>query len=341
MSHCDRLPHGLHTLTDELRALYLDLLKRTLTGAVAEDNDSILGGVRTAGLAVLRKRVAEPSAALVARASASRSPTRSRTTPSCAQNGRDWPRGPRSMIGLQRLDNVQHCVETVIADERARRPDRDRRLARRRRRSSCAAVLEAYGDDDRTGLGRRLVRGPAAARRRRYPADAGDALTPATGSPIVARARCRRNFERYGLLDDQVRFLEGWFKDTLPTAPDRTAGRSCASTATCTSRRWTALTHLYPKLSPGGFLIVDDYGARCPVPAAVHDYRDAHGDHRGDRRDRRVRRLLAKVRLNPSQPRNSDASTAPKRRGRRADDSCSSAHRATSSAICACRPVRW
>ena len=29
--------------------LYLDLLKRSLTGALAEDNDSIMGGVRTAG----------------------------------------------------------------------------------------------------------------------------------------------------------------------------------------------------------------------------------------------------------------------------------------------------
>ena len=25
------------------------------------------------------------------------------------------------------------------------------------------------------------------------------------------------NFARYGLLDDQVRFLKGWFRDTLPT----------------------------------------------------------------------------------------------------------------------------
>jgi O-methyltransferase len=34
----------------------------------------------------------------------------------------------------------------------------------------------------------------------------------------------RANFERYGLLDDQVRFLPGWFKATLSPAPiDRLA----------------------------------------------------------------------------------------------------------------------
>jgi hypothetical protein len=33
----------------------------------------------------------------------------------------------------------------------------------------------------------------------------------------------------------------------------------------CTSRRLDALTHLYPKLSPGGYLVVDGYHAvpRC------------------------------------------------------------------------------
>ena len=30
----------------------------------------------------------------------------------------------------------------------------------------------------------------------------------------------KANFERFGLLDHQVKFLKGWFKDTLPTASD-------------------------------------------------------------------------------------------------------------------------
>ena len=29
----------------------------------------------------------------------------------------------------------------------------------------------------------------------------------------------RDRFARYGLLDDQVKFLRGWFSESLPTAP--------------------------------------------------------------------------------------------------------------------------
>lgn len=38
-----------------------------------------------------------------------------------------------------------------------------------------------------------------------------------------------------------------------------------------------ALEHLYPKLSPGGWVIVDDYGTNPPCAQAVHDYRAKHG----------------------------------------------------------------
>ena len=38
-----------------------------------------------------------------------------------------------------------------------------------------------------------------------------------------------------------------------------------------------ALVHLYPKLEPGGYLIVDDYGDIPACRQAVHDYRSRHG----------------------------------------------------------------
>jgi O-methyltransferase len=88
--------------------------------------------------------------------------------------------------------------------------------------------------------------------------------------------RVKANFERYGLLDEQVHFLKGWFRDTLPHAPiDRLAvarldGDMYESTM-------DALEALYPKLSIGGFLIVDDYNDISVCKQAVEDYRNRHG----------------------------------------------------------------
>ena len=93
---------------------------------------------------------------------------------------------------------------------------------------------------------------------------------------MVGADQVRANFDRYGLLDDQVRFLEGWFADTLPMAPIeqlailRLDGDLYESTM-------DALVPLYEKVSPGGFVIVDDYGAWEPCRKAVDDFRAQHG----------------------------------------------------------------
>lgn len=88
----------------------------------------------------------------------------------------------------------------------------------------------------------------------------------------VSLKQVKENFEKYNLLDDQVVFLPGWFKDTLPTAPIdklsilRLDGDMYGSTM-------EAIEALYPKLSVGGFCIVDDYGAIEGCRRAIDDYR--------------------------------------------------------------------
>ncbi|KAF0193106.1 MAG: O-methyltransferase [Gammaproteobacteria bacterium] len=69
-------------------------------------------------------------------------------------------------------------------------------------------------------------------------------------------------------------FLEGWFKDTLPVAPIeklsviRLDGDMYSSTM-------EAIEILYPKLSSGGFCVVDDYGlGGCKK--AIDDYRNMY-----------------------------------------------------------------
>jgi hypothetical protein len=83
----------------------------------------------------------------------------------------------------------------------------------------------------------------------------------------------RERFSRYGLLDDQVKFLRGWFRDTLPSAPIehlallRLDGDFYDST-------FDALDALYPRLTKGGYAIVDDYHTYEECRRAVHDYLD-------------------------------------------------------------------
>src|SRR6202044_1616025 len=92
----------------------------------------------------------------------------------------------------------------------------------------------------------------------------------------VSQADVEAAFERFGMLDKQVRFLKGWFKDTLPTAPVsklavlRMDGDLYESTM-------DILNALYHKVSRGGFVIVDDYHVLAPWKQAVHDFRDRTG----------------------------------------------------------------
>ena len=186
------------------------------------------------------------------------------------RDGKTWPLYAHTMVGLQRLSHLQHCLETVLREG-------------------------IPGDVIETGVWRGgsciFMRGVLAAHdvtdRKVYVADSFQGGPPAQAKPdldadepfpkclAASESEVRENFRRYGLLDDQVVFLSGWFEDTLPAAPMsrlamlRLAGDMYGSTM-------TALAALYPKLVPGGFCLVDDYGLE-PCKQAVLDYRAANG----------------------------------------------------------------
>jgi O-methyltransferase len=187
--------------------------------------------------------------------------------------GRDWPARAESMAGLRRLDNLQFCVTDVL-----RRGVPGDLIETGAWRGGVTifmrAILEAYGDAERQVWVADSFQGLPKPDPERWPAEAGDEHWT-VDQLAVPLEEVQANFARYGLLDERVRFLPGWFKDSLPTAPiERLAvlrldGDMYGSTM-------EALEALYPRLSPGGYVIVDDYGAIAQCKEAVTDFRAAN-----------------------------------------------------------------
>jgi len=228
------------------RELYLDLLVRILLNTVYEDS---------AINPRVRPLVVEPF------------------NPETRAIGRDWPTQAHTMVGRARLENLRKLSQQTLDDG-------------------------IVGDFIETGVWRGgcciLMRGVLAANqiydRKVYVADSfaglpapNEALYPwDTGWNLhvfkelaVSLETVKDNFARYGLLDEQVVFVEGLFSDTLPSlsagpfALMRLDGDLYESS-------YVALNSLYPKLSPGGFVIIDDHSLD-PCKRAVADFRDQFG----------------------------------------------------------------
>jgi O-methyltransferase len=190
--------------------------------------------------------------------------------------GGDWPPTAETMIGLKRLDNIEHCIRDVVS----RGVPGDLIETGVWRGGACIfmrAVLKALGETGRTVWAADSFQGLPHPDPANYPADKGDSHWSYL-QLAVSLEEVKRNFERYGLLDEQVRFLAGWFRDTLPDAPIeklavlRLDGDMYESTM-------VGLRSLYPKVSPGGYVIVDDYGALANCKRAVDDYCHEAGIH--------------------------------------------------------------
>lgn len=185
------------------------------------------------------------------------------------QQGKVWPLLAHTMLGLDRLDNIQYCVETVIKDG----INGDLIEAGVWRGGACIfmrAILAVRGITDRRVFVADSFAGlpePNAA----FPQDKGD-KHHTQDFLAVSEDDVKDNFRKYGLLDDQVAFLKGWFKDTLPNAPIEHLSVMRVD-ADMYESTIDVLVNLYPKLSEGGFCIIDDYDLKG-CRAAVDDFRE-------------------------------------------------------------------
>ena len=176
--------------------------------------------------------------------------------------------GRLTMVTRNSLDNIENCLMDCISNN----IKGDYAETGVWKGGTC---IVAYNIFKLAGEGRKVwaydsYKGLPAPNAEMYPEDAGD-IHHTLPELSVSLDNVKRNFELFSPLDDSVIFVEGWFRDTMPqnTVEDlcvlRLDGDMYESTM-------PVLEHLYPKLSVGGYCIIDDYihkGAR----AAVDEYR--------------------------------------------------------------------
>ena len=265
----ERAPGGtVDQLTTGQAHAYLDLLAKTLARYPLRASDRLLLGAL--------RGIDHPSCREITRWHLVNTwgLGREMADPEVRGSGMDWPADAETMIGLTRLHNVQACARDVLR----RGVAGDFMETGVWRGGACIymrAILAALGDRGRRVWVADSFQGVPSPDPRLYRADFGDTLF--TYSELaVSLATVQANFRRYGFLDAQVHFLPGWFRDTLPQASVeqlallRLDGDLYESTI-------IALRSLYPKVSPGGYVIVDDYGGIASCRQAVDDFRAEFG----------------------------------------------------------------
>jgi len=253
---------------EELRQTYLDLMKKCLTFWLWEkewryvDPTSPRPFIQKAAVGVMTNLLSRAGVRLV-----KEEPFNTQLR----EEGLDCPQMADTMIGLKRLDNLQFCVEDVIKNN-VPGDLIETGVWRGGATIFMRGVLKAYQVTDRRVWVADSFAGLPKPDAEKYPVDEGDQYH--TYEHLrVSLEQVQANFLKYGLLDDQVRFLKGWFKDTLKVAPIeklavmRLDGDMYESTM-------DALTSLYPKLSVGGYVIIDDYALHT-CREAVKDFRAA------------------------------------------------------------------
>ncbi len=247
--------------------LYLDLLKRALTRALVAGpyerytlKPNLVNGPTLDLLEpLLHERGFDLVGLRASHADAYVKPT-----------GSNWGRmdDGETMVGLAQLDNAQFCVEDVL------------------RHKVPGDLIEAGAwRGGVTILMRGVLKVYDEKNRKVWVADSFEGLPPVDkvkdrywyheGQMAVSLEEVEENFARYGLLDDQVRFLKGFFNKTLPSAPIQELAVLRVD-ADLYASTLDALNSLYPRLSVGGYAIFDDYVQEPAVRMAIDEYRRDH-----------------------------------------------------------------
>jgi len=181
--------------------------------------------------------------------------------------GLDWPATAETMIGVPRLLNIAGCITTAVGDGVVG-GFAECGVWRGGACIMAAATFNDLGQSDRPVWVCDSFQGVP---EPTYALDVG-ATFHLTSLLAVSADDVRANFDRYGLLTDRVRFVEGWFRDTLPGPVGDLCVLRCDGDLY--ESTWETLTALYDRVQPGGFVIIDDYGIWRGCRQAVDQFRE-------------------------------------------------------------------
>ena len=252
--------------TDVLRESYLELLKTALTRMIGREQYALCvpspGTIKNGVWRFMERCLRSRNLKLVSVVSSDD-----------RVNGKRWPADAETMVGLNRLSAVQSCVVDILRNG----VPGDLMETGVWRGGTCiliAGLLKAYGADNRCVWLADSFEGLPKPAADKYPEDTGVYLWRFP-ELSVSEAEVRANFVRYGLFGPNIKFLKGWFRDTMQSPPmERLAllrldGDMYESTI-------QVLEGSYGRVSPGGYVIVDDYGVSLHCKSAVDQFRAAH-----------------------------------------------------------------
>lgn len=184
-------------------------------------------------------------------------------------NHRILPRDALTMIGTKGLDNIHYCIKQCIKNK-VPGGFMETGVWRGGACIFAAGCFKFYNEkrpvyvcDSFEGL-------PLPSHEK----DAGHEYYNEATYLKISQETVRKSFEKYNLLSDDVFFIEGYFEHTMSElakedfqlAVLRLDGDMYTSTL-------SVLENMYDKVSPGGYIIVDDFCLEL-CRQAVYEFRD-------------------------------------------------------------------
>lgn len=253
------------SLAARLRERYLDLLKAALTNLIYPEHELRIERLERDGpdcdparaMRDIRYQEAELFEDLIAHKA----------------DGRVWRGEPtrfsHTMIGLRRLQNLEWCAEQIFEDG-IEGDFLEAGVCQGGAAIFLRALQVAHGQEQRRTWVADSFQGlPKPSSKFDEGYDLNEEVQPWLAASLKA---VQDNFRSYDLLSDQVRFLPGWFADSLPEAPVESLS-ILRIDADLYSSTLQVLEPLYDKVVPGGFIIIDDYHVFPNCRRAVDEFR--------------------------------------------------------------------